>query len=123
MAVGDKEQEIFLGREFAQRREVSERTAQLVDDEVKSLLDEAYRRAHTLISQNRALLERVANALLERETLDREDLELLRQGKPLPPLPSPAAPPPPPPSNHDAKEPAPKTPPILGTPPPEPAGA
>ncbi len=123
MAVGDKEQEIFLGREFAQRREVSERTAQLVDDEVKSLLDEAYRRAHTLISQNRALLERVANALLERETLDREDLELLREGKPLPPLPSPAAPPSPPPSNHDAKESAPKTPPILGTPPPEPAGA
>ncbi len=45
LAVGDKEQEIFLGREFAQRREISERTAQMVDDEVKRLIDEAYARA------------------------------------------------------------------------------
>ena len=45
LAVGDKEQEIFLGREFAQRREISERTAQMVDDEVKRLVDEAYARA------------------------------------------------------------------------------
>jgi cell division protease FtsH len=123
MAVGDKEQEIFLGREFAQRREVSERTAQLVDDEVKSLLDEAYRRAHTLISQNRALLDRVAHALLERETLDREDLELLREGKELPPVPVPSPVTPSTPPGSDAKESAPRTPPILGAPPPEPAGA
>ena len=45
MAVGDKEQEIFLGREIAQRREVSEQTAQMVDAEVKRLIDEAYARA------------------------------------------------------------------------------
>ena len=49
LAVGDKEQEIFLGREFAQRREISERTAQMVDDEVKRLIDEAYARATQII--------------------------------------------------------------------------
>ena len=49
LAVGDKEQEIFLGREFAQRREISERTAQMVDDEVKRLIDEAYARATEII--------------------------------------------------------------------------
>ncbi|NNG17628.1 MAG: ATP-dependent metallopeptidase FtsH/Yme1/Tma family protein [Gemmatimonadales bacterium] len=122
MAVGDKEQEIFLGREFAQRREVSERTARLVDDEVKRLLDEAYERAHILISENRALLDRVAQALLERETLDREDLDLLREGKSLPPVPIPSQSPPTV-SGEDPKESVTQSPPILGTPPPEPAGA
>ncbi len=61
IAVGDKEQEIFLGREFAQRREISERTAQMVDDEVKRLLDEAYARARRILSENRELLDRIAD--------------------------------------------------------------
>ena len=51
LAVGDKEQEIFLGREFAQRREISERTAQMVDDEVKRLIDEAYARATQILER------------------------------------------------------------------------
>ena len=83
--MGDKEQEIFLGREFAQRREISERTAQMVDDEVKRLIDEAYARAMQIISENRELLDRIAVALLERETIDREDLDRLVKNLPLPP--------------------------------------
>ncbi len=86
MAVGDSEQEVFLGRELVQRREVSERTAQLVDQEVKKFLDEAYARAKRILEENRDLLEAIAEALLERETLDREDIELLAAGKPLPPV-------------------------------------
>ena len=85
LAVGDKEQEIFLGREFAQRREISERTAQMVDDEVKRLIDEAYARASTILSANRELLDRIAQALLDRETIDREDLDRLVKNQPLPP--------------------------------------
>ncbi len=85
LAVGDKEQEIFLGREFAQRREISERTAQMVDDEVKRLVDEAYARATAIIMDNRELLDRIADALLERETIDREDLDRLVKNLPLPP--------------------------------------
>src|ERR671933_177631 len=85
LAVGDKEQEIFLGREFAQRREISERTAQMVDDEVKRLVDEAYARATTILNENRELLDRIADALLERETIDREDLDRLVKNLPLPP--------------------------------------
>src|SRR5437762_967306 len=94
LAVGDKEQEIFLGREFAQRREISERTAQMVDDEVKRLVDEAYARATTIIMDNRELLDRIAAALLERETIDREDLDRLVKKLPLPPrnLPPPETP-------------------------------
>src|SRR5512134_1437185 len=83
LAVGDKEQEIFLGREFAQRREISERTAQLVDDEVKRLVDEAYSRASSILGENRELLDRIAVALLERETIDREDLDRLVRNLPL----------------------------------------
>ncbi len=85
LAVGDKEQEIFLGREFAQRREISERTAQMVDGEVKRLIDEAYARASTILSENRELLDRIAQALLDRETIDREDLDRLVKNQPLPP--------------------------------------
>src|SRR5687767_4042032 len=85
LAVGDKEQEIFLGREFAQRREISERTAQLVDDEVKRLVDEAYARATDILSANRPLLDLIAAALLERETIDRDDLDRLAKNLPLPP--------------------------------------
>jgi cell division protease FtsH len=124
LAVGDKEQEIFLGREFAQRREISERTAQMVDDEVKRLIDEAYARATTILSENRDLLDRIAATLLERETIDREDLDRLLKNLPLsprstlPPSDTPAATPTP--AKPSA---APTRAPILGAPPAEPAGA
>jgi cell division protease FtsH len=122
LAVGDKEQEIFLGREFAQRREISERTAQMVDDEVKRLIDEAYARATEILTANRELLDRIAAALLERETIDREDLDRLVKDLPLPPRnppDSPAATPSP--SAKPGVTPA--RAPILGAPPAEPAGA
>jgi cell division protease FtsH len=85
IAVGDREQEIFLGREIQQRREISERMSETVDAEVKRLIDEAYERARSIIVEHRELLDRIAAALLERETLDREDLDLLARGEPLPP--------------------------------------
>ncbi len=87
MAVGDQEHEIFLGRELSQRRDVSEQTARLVDSEVKRILDSAYASAERVLSRNQDLLDSIANALLERETLDADDIRLLEAGKPLPPLP------------------------------------
>ncbi|MEZ4415012.1 MAG: ATP-dependent zinc metalloprotease FtsH [Gemmatimonadota bacterium] len=91
MAVGDSEQEVFLGRELVQRREISESTAQLVDVEVKRILDEAHERARGMINRERELLEAIAQALLERETLDRDEIQLLADGRELPP-PRPAEP-------------------------------
>ncbi|HEX6864734.1 MAG TPA: ATP-dependent zinc metalloprotease FtsH, partial [Thermoanaerobaculia bacterium] len=67
MAVGEREHEVFLGREFGTRREVSERTAELVDDEVKRFLDEAHAKARLLLTEHRDLLERIALTLLDRE--------------------------------------------------------
>ncbi|MBK6421569.1 MAG: ATP-dependent zinc metalloprotease FtsH [Gemmatimonadetes bacterium] len=123
MAIGDREQEIFLGREFGQRREVSERTAQVVDDEVKHFLDEAHESSRRILLEHRVLLDRIAATLLERETIDREDIDLLAEGKDLPPVASP--PPSPPTAVATAPRPereAQRTP-ILGVPPAEPMGA
>jgi cell division protease FtsH len=123
MAVGEREQEVFLGRDFGSRREVSESTSKMVDTEVKRLIDEAYATALRLLHEHRPLLDRIAVALLERETIDREDLDLLARNLPLPPrsVPPPAAPVP-------AEKPRSETsagvrPPLLGAPPAEPAGA
>jgi cell division protease FtsH len=86
MAVGDQDHEVFLGRELVQRRAVSEHTARQVDTEVKRILDEAHEKARGILESEGDLLERIAEALLERETLDREEIRLLAEGKPLPPL-------------------------------------
>ncbi len=86
MAVGDSDQEVFLGRELVQRREVSDHTAQQVDQEVKRLLDAAHTRAREVIEANRGLLDDLAEALLERETLDGEEIQRLVDGKELAPL-------------------------------------
>jgi len=67
---GKKEQEIFLGREFAQHGDFSEATAVEIDKEVRRILDKAYKTAHEIISGNKNALDRIARKLLERETLD-----------------------------------------------------
>ena len=121
IAVGDREAEIFLGREVVQRREVSNRTAELVDTEVRRLLGEAYERARQILSERRDVLDRLAQALLERETLDRSDVELVMAGKALPPVTPPSSPPLPAEPRKPAVQPVRS--PVLGNPPPEPAGA
>jgi len=93
IAVGDREQEIFLGREVVQRREISDRTAQIVDEEVKNILTRAYADAARIVSERRAALDRLAAALLERETLEREQGEMVVAGQSLPPYVPPPAPP------------------------------
>ncbi len=85
--VGDNEQELFLGRELQTRREVSERTAQLVDSEVTRVIKEAYARATVVLQQNMELLHTVAAALLDRETLTGDEVAILARGEKLPPRP------------------------------------
>ncbi|MDO8502214.1 MAG: ATP-dependent zinc metalloprotease FtsH [Gemmatimonadaceae bacterium] len=91
--VGDNEQELFLGREIQTRREVSERTAQLVDSEVSRVIKEAYNRAKETLTENMDLLHRVAAALLDRETLTGAEVNMLARGEQLPPRPAPPSPP------------------------------
>jgi cell division protease FtsH len=125
VAVGDREHQIFLGREFAQHREVSDKTAELVDAEVRRILEEAYTRANEILSGDLDTLHRMAAVLLERETIDREEVELIGAGKDLPPV-SPELPTGPAERQVEGsggKAVAEDRGPVLGTPPAEPAGA
>jgi cell division protease FtsH len=83
--------EVFLGRDFATHKTYSEKVAEEIDEEVAKMLTELYDEARQLLLDNRDILDRVADALLERETLEGSDLELIMAGEPLPPLPSPIA--------------------------------
>ncbi len=115
--VGDNEQELFLGAQIMSRREVSERTAQLVDEEVARIIHESYERARTVLTDNRALLDTLATALLERETLTREEIKLLVDGEPLPPRIAPGKPAALPSAPAPSAAPEPKAvPPMLGGP-------
>ena len=84
--VAEAETEVFLGRDLGTRRGISESTAQLVDNEVSRIIGEAYDRATSVLTEHLDLLHRVAGALLERETLTREDVEQIAEGKELPPF-------------------------------------
>ncbi|MCC6319259.1 MAG: ATP-dependent zinc metalloprotease FtsH [Gemmatimonadaceae bacterium] len=120
--VGENEQEVFLGREIMSRREVSEDTAQLVDAEVKRVVDVAYSRATQTLTEHMGLLHAAAKALLERETLTRDDFDRLIRGDTLPPR-APASPtvPPAAPTSTVLPPLKPVAPPLLGGPEPSPA--
>jgi cell division protease FtsH len=96
LTFGKKEEAIFLGREIAQHRDYSEDTAIKIDGEVRSIVTNGYSRARNILETQPDKLERIAQALLDREVLDAVELKLLMEGKPLPekiPPPPPAAPP------------------------------
>jgi cell division protease FtsH len=75
LSFGKKEEQIFLGREIAQHRDYSEQTAQQIDDEVRSLINESYSEAKTILTDNRDVLEAMATTLLEKETLDANEIQ------------------------------------------------
>jgi len=84
LTFGKKEEQIFLGREIAQHRDFSEETAIHIDQEVKRIVEEGYVKAKTILSENRDILVRIAEALLEREVLDAQEVKMLIHGDPLP---------------------------------------
>jgi cell division protease FtsH len=85
LAFGKKEEQIFLGREIAQHRDYSEATAIQIDQEVKRIVDEGYNHAKKILEENRDALVRLAEALLEYETLDSWEIEAIIKGEPLKP--------------------------------------
>jgi cell division protease FtsH len=93
LAYGKKDEAIFLGREITQHRDYSEDTAIQIDKEVKRIVNGGYENAKRILSDNRDTLERIAQALLEREVIDANEVKLLMEGKPLPE--KPRTPPPP----------------------------
>ena len=81
LTFGKKEEQIFLGREIAQHRDYSEETARKIDLEVKRLILDAYQKAQDLLRGNLERLNRLAQLLLEKETLDGETIDQIIQGK------------------------------------------
>jgi len=83
LTFGKQEEQIFLGREIAQHRDYSEHTAVAIDDEVRKLIMQGYERAKSILTENRNALVRIAEALLERESLDATEIKMLIAGQSL----------------------------------------
>jgi cell division protease FtsH len=83
LTFGKKEEQIFLGREIAQHRDFSEDTAIKIDQEVKKIISSQYARAKQLIEENRDVMIRLSETLLERESLDAVQIRRIVAGLPL----------------------------------------
>ena len=77
MTFGKKEEEIFLGRDFTQKTDYSQRTAIEIDAEVRRIIQESYNRAKDLLKTNLRLLHKVAEKLLEKEVLDGSEIDAI----------------------------------------------
>lgn len=83
---GEDEGEVFLGRSFNKRKDVSENTAEAIDREVRLLIERNYERAKKLLQENMETLHRMANALIKYETIDEEQIRQIMAGQdPTPP--------------------------------------
>ncbi|MDQ3668114.1 MAG: ATP-dependent zinc metalloprotease FtsH [Acidobacteriota bacterium] len=83
LTFGKKEEQIFLGREIAQHRDFSEDTAIKIDQQVKQIVTAQYQRARAIIEENRDVMVRLSECLLERETLDAVEIRRVVAGLPL----------------------------------------
>ena len=81
LTYGAKEEQVFLGKDMSSQKNFSDQTAKLIDQEVKTLVMDGYTRATDLLKNNCDVLEKMAQALLERETLDGQDIKDIIAGK------------------------------------------
>ncbi len=81
IAFGSDHDEVFLGRDFAASKNYSEEVASLIDEEVKRIIDEAYRRCEQMLQEHMDILDRVAAYLLEHETMSGEAFEKVFNGE------------------------------------------
>jgi cell division protease FtsH len=93
LTFGQKQQELFLGREIQRHADYSESTAQEIDAEIRRIVEQAEEGALGLLREKHAVLDALAEALLERESLDGEEVDLIVSGEGLPPLPEKVEPP------------------------------
>ncbi len=86
LTFGKKEEMVFLGRELATHKDYSEQTAVKIDDEVRSIIETAHQKAMQLLRENREKLDLLANTLLERESLDGDEMDRVLRGEKLEPM-------------------------------------
>jgi len=84
LTFGERNDLIFLGRDLTTHKNFSERTSELIDEEVKRIVTRNYQRAQRLLEENKDKLQRIAAALLEKESLDHEEIDELVKGKRTP---------------------------------------
>jgi cell division protease FtsH len=77
LTFGKKDEQIFLGREIARHKDYSEKTAVAIDEEIRRIVSEAYERAKKILEENYEILDALAHALLERETIDGYEIDKL----------------------------------------------
>ncbi|MBM3332899.1 ATP-dependent metallopeptidase FtsH/Yme1/Tma family protein [candidate division WOR-3 bacterium] len=92
LTFGSPSEEVFLGRELGMRRTFSEDTAHTIDSEIRRIIDEQSDRAHDIVTSHREMLDALARALLERETLNGEDIDRVMGIGPSEPQPAETAP-------------------------------
>ncbi len=85
LTYGSKEEQVFLGKDFSQQKNFSDQTAKLIDQEVKALVMSGYEKAREIITEHRDSLEKMALALLDRETLNASEVKEIIEGK-VPPV-------------------------------------
>jgi len=85
IAYGEEEDEVFLGRSVTQHKSVSDETARKIDDEVRDILDSAYNRAKTILTENIAKLHTMSQLLLQYETIDAPQIDAIMEGRDPPP--------------------------------------
>jgi len=83
VTLGRKEHQIFLGRDISQDRDYSEEVANKIDKEVRAIIDTAYTKAKELLTKNKRKLKKIAKNLIERETLEGAELDMLLNGAKL----------------------------------------
>jgi len=81
LTFGKKEEQIFLGREFAQHRDYSEDTARLIDGEIRAIVTQSYEKAKDILQKNMEALHRLATTLLEKEVLDTQQIDTIIKGE------------------------------------------
>ncbi|SDL17134.1 cell division protease FtsH [Maridesulfovibrio ferrireducens] len=86
MTFGETNDQVFLGKEFGHGKDFSEDTSRLIDSEVRRIIDTAQETARTLLSEKKEFLHKLAEALLERETISGSEIDILMDGGVLPPL-------------------------------------
>jgi cell division protease FtsH len=89
LSLGKRHGPVFLGRDLVESRNYSEEIAYEIDKEIRRIIDECYEKARTVITEHREALDRIAVGLLDRESIEADDLDLLYRGEPLPARPAP----------------------------------
>jgi cell division protease FtsH len=108
VALGHKEELVFLGREIGEQKNYSEKVAEAIDEEIRRLIDAGYAMAVRILTERRDILDTLASELVKHETLEGEMLETIFMG--LPPIEPPAQTPAAPPSDTDEPQAVPRTP-------------